>query len=80
MLIIDSDKKDDKKWVNLPSKAYKDKEGETKYSYVVFFDKDRSEAFIKACLEALKKFESTLAQEDHGFSNVGEVKGNFSDF
>ena len=48
--------KNGKRWVNMPNKPYED-EGETKYSYIVFFpDKDRAQKFQEATLKALDKY------------------------
>jgi hypothetical protein len=55
-------------WINLPAKPYQDKDGLTKYSYVVkFVEKDRWEQFQKHALEALKKY---LAEHGEKSSNV----------
>jgi hypothetical protein len=50
-------KKGRKRWIGLPAKPYKDKEGETKYAYIVkFVDKDRWQEFQKYALEALDEY------------------------
>jgi hypothetical protein len=48
--------KDGKRWLQLPSKAYK-KNGKTAWSYILdFYDKTRGEQFQKSALEALDRF------------------------
>jgi hypothetical protein len=47
-----------KRWVNMPSRPYQDENGETKYSYILFFpDKQRSEQFQQSVLKALKEYQ-----------------------
>ena len=49
--------KDGRKWVNLPTKEYKNKDGENKWSFVVRFrEKEHSTAFSKAILEAVDRW------------------------
>jgi hypothetical protein len=46
--------KDGSRWVNLPSREYKDKEGNTKFSPALRFrDKEHYEGFINAAKEAI---------------------------
>lgn len=48
--------KDGRKWVNLPQKEYKDKDGTTKYSYVIKFrNAEHGKAFAKLALDAVEK-------------------------
>ena len=48
--------KNGSKWIGLPSKPYKDAEGNEKYSYIVKFpDKDRYHAFQKEALNAVNQ-------------------------
>jgi hypothetical protein len=50
--------KNGKRWVNMPSRPYEDDEGETRYSYIIFFpDKKRAEQFQQATLKALKEYQ-----------------------
>lgn len=57
-------KKNDSKWVNLPSKEYQNKEGETKYAPIVkFIELDHYRGFQKHALEAVNKFLQTPQQQ-----------------
>ena len=50
-------RKDGKKWIGLPSKPYKDSDGNEKYSYIVkFYEKDKWDTFQKAVLQELDKY------------------------
>lgn len=49
--------KDGKRWVNLPSKEYTNKEGEKKYQPLFFFkDKSHYETFCNQVKEAIDKY------------------------
>jgi hypothetical protein len=48
--------KDGRRWVNLPSREYKDKNGETKYQSIIRFrNKSFYERFCKKAKEAIEK-------------------------
>lgn len=48
--------KDGKKWLNLPQKEFKDKDGATKYAAVIKFrNADHGKAFAKLALDAVEK-------------------------
>ena len=50
--------KNGNRWFNMPSRPYEDENGDTKYSYIIFFpDKDRARQFQKAVLKALDEFQ-----------------------
>ena len=56
--------KDSKKWINLPSKPYEDKEGNKKYSYIVtFYDDGVWRKFQNAAMAALEPHLSKLEQQ-----------------
>lgn len=58
--------RDGQRWINLPSKEYKDKEGETKYSPAVRFrDKEHFQAFAEKAKAAIDKF-CKESQQDSG--------------
>ena len=45
------------RWLSYPSRPYEDKDGNTKYSKILFFeDKDQHFAFQKSALEALDAY------------------------
>jgi hypothetical protein len=49
--------KDISRWLQMPSKPYKDGDGNNKWSYIIhFYDKDRWNQFQKLALEALDTF------------------------
>ena len=49
--------KNDRQWVNLPNREYKDAEGAIKYSsYVKFPDKDKYEEFQRDAKNAISEF------------------------
>lgn len=51
--------KDDNEWINLPSRTYEKKNGETeRVSYVDFYDNTRFLQFQKTVLAALKVYRS----------------------
>ena len=46
--------KDGRRWLNLPNKEYKDKDGETKYQPIIRFrDKDHYNKFCEIAKEAV---------------------------
>ena len=46
------------RWINMPSRPYEDENGNTKYSYIVFFpEKSRAQQFQEAVLKALKEYQ-----------------------
>lgn len=66
--------KGDQRWVNLPSREYKDKEGMTKYMPVIRFrDKEHYNAFIDACKRAIDEWISVNLPESQEIKAVEEV-------
>jgi hypothetical protein len=49
--------KDERYWVNPPSRAYKNEMGEIKYSDIVRMSKEDHEIFSREVVEALKQFD-----------------------
>lgn len=48
--------KDNRSWVNLPSREYTDQQGEKKYAPIVRFrEKSHADAFSSACKEAIQR-------------------------
>jgi hypothetical protein len=57
--------KGDRRWLNMPAKPYQDDEGETRYSYIVFFpDKKRAEQFQEAALMALEEYQQPVPEPE----------------
>lgn len=53
--------KDDKRWINLPTRAYKNKEGQDKFSQIVRFREPQVyQEFCAAAKEAVDAFVSRL--------------------
>jgi len=53
-------RKDGKEWISMPSKEYTDKEGQKKYMQQVRFrDRNHGDAFGRAVIEAIRKFQPT---------------------
>lgn len=53
-------KKDNQKWINVPSKEYKNKEGLTKYAPIFrFINKEHHKLFKMECLKAIETYLST---------------------
>lgn len=47
--------KDNKKWINLPSRSYEDNEGKKKHFDFIIFEKSVKERFQAACLEKISQ-------------------------
>ena len=58
--------KEGRRWINLPSREYKDNEGVTKYMPVIRFrDKDHYSAFMDACKRAIDEWSAAnLSQSE----------------
>ncbi len=49
--------KNGERWLQMPSRPYTDKEGETKYAYIIkFYEKERWHQFQESALSALDKY------------------------
>jgi hypothetical protein len=55
-----------KKWVNPPSRQYKDPEGKTCYADIISMPKDVKEAFSDKALEAYKCYQPSSDECDTG--------------
>lgn len=56
--------KDDKRWINLPTRAYKNKEGQDKYSQIVRFrDQTEYQEFCASAKEAVDAFIAQMPRE-----------------
>lgn len=63
--------KDGRRWVNLPSKEYKNDLGETKYAPIIRFrKKEHFEAFVNACKKAIDEFcsKNQEPEQEYGVS------------
>jgi hypothetical protein len=50
-------RKENREWINLPSKEYTDKEGAKKYQPIVRYrEKNHQDAFSRAVVEAIRKY------------------------
>lgn len=60
-----------KRWISLPSKPYQDKDGSTKYSYILAFpDKKIYAAFQSQAIEALDEY---LAHHDQTEPELDQI-------
>ncbi len=65
LIIVDATlhEKNGSRWVSMPGKPWKDKDGSTKYAQVIdFIDKETRDRFSRAAVQAIDRFTGAQAE------------------